>query len=155
MNLRIELVPRSSWGNNVRSMITAMEWDIVRHECYRRAGYECEICGGKGKKHPVECHEIWKYNKKTHIQKLVGLIALCPNCHTVKHLGRAEAVGILWLVVKHLKKINNWSEEKVYNYIDEVKADYIKKSKVNWTVDLGNLNKIIKKIRKENEKSAW
>ena len=77
--LTIELVPSTSWFNNVRSQVSAQEWDIIRHIVYAKANNICEICGGKGNKHAVECHEIWEYDDKEHIQKLIGMIALCPG----------------------------------------------------------------------------
>jgi hypothetical protein len=49
-----------------------------------------EICKETGKtqgyKHNVECHEIWEYNDEDKIQKLIGLISLCPICHLTKNI---------------------------------------------------------------------
>ena len=59
MKLTIELVPQTAWYSNVRSNVTKSEWDVLRKACYKAAGYKCEVCSGKGPKHPVECHEMW------------------------------------------------------------------------------------------------
>ena len=83
--LHIELVPKSTWGKNVRSMLPKEQWDILRKWVYAAADYLCEICGGEGKKWPVECHERWQWEESTGIQKLVGFVALCPKCHGVKN----------------------------------------------------------------------
>ena len=91
--LTIELVPRTSWYSNVRSNVSEAEWDRLRRPVYHRAGSRCEICGGRGQKHPVECHEVWLYDDAAGIQRLVDLIALCPSCHGVKHLGRSHVKG--------------------------------------------------------------
>lgn len=85
--LSVELIPMTSWYSNVRSNVTSKQWDIIRKDTYKKANYKCEICGGKGMTHSVECHEIWDYDEKTKLQKLVRFIALCPNCHKVKHIG--------------------------------------------------------------------
>ena len=82
MKLTIELVPRMCWYSNVRTNVTREKWDIIRKECYRKSNYKCEICGDKGTTHPVECHEIWEYDDVNYVQKLIGFIALCPNCHS-------------------------------------------------------------------------
>jgi 5-methylcytosine-specific restriction endonuclease McrA len=65
----------------------------LRKRTYRQANYRCQVCGGRGSKHPVECHEIWHYDDENKIQKLMGLIALCPSCHQVKHIGLAQIQG--------------------------------------------------------------
>ena len=74
--LTVELVPRGQWGANLRSELPKKDWDRLRREQYKKAGYVCEICGGKGSRHPVECHEIWHYDEDTNTQRLDGLIAL-------------------------------------------------------------------------------
>ena len=71
MKLTIELVPQSSWGNNLRSEanLSKGQWDKLRKESYRKANYKCEICGEKGPKWPVECHEIWHYDDEKHTRE--------------------------------------------------------------------------------------
>ena len=60
--LTIELVPKTSWFTNLRSLVSKEQWDKIRNKVYWKAGYKCEICGSKGPKWPVECHEIWHYD---------------------------------------------------------------------------------------------
>ncbi len=67
--LSVELVPSSSWANNVRSLVSKKEWDSIRKKSYQDANYRCEICHGVGRKHPVECHEIWEYNDASGVRK--------------------------------------------------------------------------------------
>lgn len=43
--LTIELVPGTSFFNNVRSAVTTSEWNVIKKKCYKKAGYKCEICG--------------------------------------------------------------------------------------------------------------
>ena len=73
---------------------------------YKKAEYKCELCCGKGETHPVECHEIWDFDMQNKVQKLIGLISLCPKCHKVKHSGLAITNGEEELIVNHIKKIN-------------------------------------------------
>jgi hypothetical protein len=64
--LSIELVPQTCWFSNVRDHVDQKTWDILRKDTYKKANYKCEICGGVGSKHPVECHEIWDYYEKAY-----------------------------------------------------------------------------------------
>jgi hypothetical protein len=93
VRLTVELVPKTSWYHNVRALVDEMTWDRIRHQVWRQAEYRCEICGGRGPEHPVECHEVWRYDDRTRVQALVRMIALCPACHQVKHLGLANVQG--------------------------------------------------------------
>jgi hypothetical protein len=73
--------------------VDEMTWDHIRHQVWRQAEYRCELCGCKGREHPAECHEVWRYDDRTLVQALVRMIALCPACHQVKHLGFANVQG--------------------------------------------------------------
>lgn len=139
LKLTIELVPKSSWYTNVRSEVSKGEWDRIRRKCYAAAGHVCEICGdtglNQGVKHPVECHEIWTYEDSDRIQRLTGLIALCPNCHKVKHPGLAQIKGELPIVINQLKQVNHMSFEQAVDYLQKSFALWTKRSKVPWSVD--------------------
>ena len=134
--LTIELVPKGQWGANLRSELPKAEWDRLRKATYAAAGHRCEVCGGKGRKWPVECHERWHYDEDTKVQSLVGLIALCPACHEVKHIGRAGAVGRAEQAIAHLMKVNNWKPDEAIKYVDEAFQTWARRSQEDWTLDI-------------------
>jgi hypothetical protein len=134
--LIVELVPSSCWASNVRDHVTSSQWDIIRQATYLKADYLCEVCGSVGPKHPVECHEIWRYNDKKRVQKLVGLVALCPACHEVKHFGRASLNDRGDAALAHLCEINNWHPEDGNDYLDLVFRLWEKRSEHPWKLDL-------------------
>jgi len=140
MKLEIELVPKSSWYSNVRSKVSKNEWDLLRKKSYRKANYHCEICGGIGAKHPVECHEIWKYDDKKHIQKLTGLISLCPTCHKVKHAGLAQRNGEIEIVINQLMKVNNINRNDAKKHIKQSFKKWSERSLYEWDIDTSILN---------------
>lgn len=117
--LTIELVPRPLWWkSNIRSIVPKEDWDLLRRAVYRRARYLCEICGGRGPDHPIECHEVWRYDESARTQVLVRLIGLCPACHGVKHMGRSQVVGKGDQALAHLAKVNEWPAELAQSYVD-------------------------------------
>src|SRR3712207_8436185 len=91
--LTVELVPRTAWFKNVRSHVTREEWERLKKIVFGRAGHRCEVCGGRGPRWPVECHEVFAYDDERRVQKLTALVALCPACHEVKHIGLAGLRG--------------------------------------------------------------
>ena len=100
--LQVELVPSTCWFSNVRDHVSKTDWDTLRKATYQKAGHVCEICGGRGPKWPVECHEIWHYDDESLTQTLKGLIALCPSCHETKHIGLAGLRGRVEIAKVHL-----------------------------------------------------
>lgn len=137
--LSVELVPKTSWGDNLRSRFKPSEWDTLRFACYAAAGHKCEVCGGVGKKHPVECHEIWQYDDENHVQTLQGLIALCPACHEVKHFGRAQATGNGARALNHLARVNGWTDAQAKAHVEAAFTMWRKRSQSNWTLDLSKI----------------
>ena len=150
MRLTIELVPEPMWGFNLRSELTQCEWDLLRRDQYKRAGYVCEICGGKGDKHPVECHEVWRYDDLKNVQKLSRLIALCPSCHEVKHFGRARIMGNSKRAMAHLCTVNDMSMQTAENYILNQYALWRKRSQKKWTLDISYIHNKLKLLKGEN-----
>lgn len=140
--LTIELVPKTSWYQNVRSHVSKEEWDKLKRLTFSRAGYRCEICGGRGRRWPVECHEIFVYNDEQHIQKLAGLLALCPACHEVKHIGLAGLRGKANQAKAHLAKVNNWSLEDAELYIEGCFELWHRRSSHGWQLDLSYLERL-------------
>jgi hypothetical protein len=137
--LTIELVPRSCWFSNVRKQVPPREWDRIRSQVYERAGRRCELCGGRGSRHPVECHEVWEYDEAANVQRLVRMIALCPACHEVKHIGLAGVKGRSQIAQAHLAGVNGWTPEIAARYVDEAFALWLTRSRRSWSLDISSL----------------
>lgn len=137
--LSCELVPSNQWGTNLRSILPPKKWDALRAACYERAGHRCEICNGVGRRHPVECHEIWEYTDGPNwVQTLTGLIALCPSCHKVKHIGFAFTQGdrSFMAALNHLAKVNGWSAAKTFDYVNVQFEIHRLRGLQKWTINL-------------------
>jgi len=151
--LTIDLVPATSWFSNVRSEVSKKDWDIIRKEEYAKAGYRCQICAGVGKRHPVECHEIWDYfypSETICTQKLCGFIALCPACHEVKHIGFARIRGREEEATAHLAKVNGWSLNDARRYVKDAFKMWRKRSMSEWDLDLSLLDDMNIEYKKSN-----
>ncbi len=135
----VELVPKTSWYNNVRSIVAPNDWDILRKDAYKRANHKCSICDAKGR---LEAHEIWHYNDQLCIQKLDEIKALCHSCHMVYHLGFASVNGEYDKTIKHLGKLNQWTKEETILYADAVFEVWYMRSRKQWTIDLTLLDKL-------------
>ena len=138
--LGVELIPKTCYYSNVRSLLPTSEWDRLRKLSYAHAEYKCEICGGngldQGYKHPLECHEIWSYNDRTKVQTLDGLVSLCPWCHLCKHIGRANVMGYQAIAFQHMENVNDWDHKKVVTHIAQEFEIFKERSKHEWVIDL-------------------
>ena len=141
--LTVELIPATCHFSNVRTTVTAAEWDKIRFISYAAADNKCEICGSNGTlqgyKHKVECHEIWNYDDTNHVQTLVGLVSLCVVCHQVKHIGRAIAIGKLTVCKQQLAKVNKWTPKEIDDHILASFELHKERSKHQWTLDISLL----------------
>ena len=140
LRLSVELVPATCWSSNLRSELPRPAWDVLRRRSYRDAGYRCEVCGGRGPAHPVECHEEWSYDDAALVQRLVRMVALCPGCHEVKHLGRAHAIGRGEGARAHLARVNGWDQATTADYVEAVFAQWESRSTHEWRLDVDALS---------------
>ena len=138
--LTIELVPKTCWYTNLRSELPRSQWDKLRKKAYQESDYKCQICGGQGKKHPVEAHEIWHYNDDDKKQTLQGIVALCPKCHMCKHWGLSSLRGKEEVCVRHMMKVNGWSKEDVLLYVESVFEQWHRRSQHEWDLDISWLD---------------
>ena len=149
MYLGIELIPKCTWGINVRTKLSKEQWDVIRKHVYREAGYVCEICGGEGPKWPVECHEKWEWDEATLVQRLVGFVALCPSCHGVKHMGhsqRALSKTALGKLYRHQRVVNKWRKARQALYFHQVQERQLRKNALAWTVDISYAKVLLRKL---------
>lgn len=134
--LSVELVPSTQWGINLRSALSQADWERCKRYVRDRSGDRCEVCGGRGPRWPVECHEKWAYELIGLRQRLVGLIALCPACHEVKHIGRAGVVGRSEEALAHLCQVNGWPIEAGREYVRVEMMRWRERSRWPWWLDL-------------------
>lgn len=141
--LTIELVPSTSWYNNIRGLVSSRDWDTIKSMTFKRANYRCEICNGTGPKWPVECHEVWEYDDTQHTQTLVRTIALCPDCHAVKHMGlqMTRFRKRVPRLISHMQKVNGMSDKEAEDYIVHAFEQHAERSKYNWSVDISWIKK--------------
>ena len=133
VRIRCDALPPATWGSNVRALArTSAEpgvWDRLRFMTGDAALNVCEACGtapasADGRRRRPDCHEKWTFDMTgaTPVQRLVRLVALCPACHEVQHLGRTTALGRRPIVMLTLMRVNQW--ERVDAVADVIRADY-------------------------------
>ena len=155
--LTIELVPSTSWGQNLRDLLTRQQWDVLRRMTYKHYRYRCAICQASDT--TLSCHEVWEYDDTAHVQKLAGLVALCKWCHHCKHLGYA---GILALdgeldyqqVVNHFLRVNDCSLDAFNAHRAQAFQTHKERSQYEWTLDIGKYARLAQSKQEQEQESS-
>jgi hypothetical protein len=100
----------------------------------------------------VEAHERYSYDKlvRPPCQRVVGIVALCPDCHAVKHLYRTASVAagtgnrfIYERALAHLKDVNGWHDEQVEEYLAQVQEDFLRREAIGpWAYDYSGVESL-------------
>ncbi|MGK6321338.1 DUF5710 domain-containing protein [Sphingomonas sp. DT-204] len=133
--IRPWMVPQTLWGKNLRALLPKEQWDVVRRHAYELAGNRCRVCGGRGPQWPVEADEAWEYDDVTHTQTLKSVIALCPDCHHVRHWGKSMIDGREEETLRHVMAINRWTRAQAESAAEEALAQWEERSSHEWQSD--------------------
>lgn len=133
--IRPWMVPQTLWGKNLRSLLPKESWDVVRRHAYEQAGHRCRVCGGRGPQWPVEADEAWAYDDATLTQTLKGVIALCPDCHSVRHWGKSMVDGREEETLAHLMTINGWTRAQAEHAAEIAMTQWHERSRHEWKSD--------------------
>ena len=138
LKLKIEPIPQFTWGFSLANKLPKEEWDELRQKVYRDANYECEICGATNR--TLFCHEVWDFDLKKGIQRLVRLECCCEMCSDVHHYGRSKMVkpaSYLQKLVDHWCKVNKKTRRDFSLYEKEIRDINYKRVDIPWVVKVG------------------
>lgn len=138
--LTFQLVPGDCWYANLRSVLPRPQWDKLRRAAYARAGGRCSVCGARGR---LEAHEVWSYDDEKHIQRLEDIVALCPACHEVVHIGRTALMGREPEAQAHFMKVNGCTQSEYHAALGEANRQNAERSRYEWQCDLSRLPQLL------------
>ena len=140
LRLGFGLVPDGCWYTNLRSALPKEVWDRLRRAAYARAGGKCTICGAAGR---LEAHEVWSYDDAKHVQKLETVIAVCPACHEVIHIGRTSLLGNEGRAQAHFMQVNGCSQSEYHAALGEANRIHAERSRHEWVTDISALKTLL------------
>ena len=121
--LAIELLAPMTNGKNLHHALAPADWRRLSAHVINESRGRCEICKVVQKERSLVCHERWSINSRKHVQRLVGLQAICSLCHSAVHYGRAA--GLLGVTYEgafdQLCRVNGWTRRQARRYISEAK----------------------------------
>lgn len=147
MKLGLHLIPKTSFSLNLRNTLNPRQWSRLSRKIRREHNFTCQFCGSKedrSRRWYTHLHEIWQFDNKTGVQKLVGFECLCPDCHHIHHWSFSEYKGYdLKALLKHACSVNNCSQEEFKRHIHEERRKWLERSQRKWTLDYGEWGHLI------------
>ena len=85
----------------------------------------------------LHAHEVWSYDEKKAVQKLEKVIAVCPDCHSVIHIGFTQLKGDEKRAEEHFMKVNGCSYAEYRQALGKANEEHKRRNQVSeWTLDL-------------------
>jgi DNA polymerase III epsilon subunit-like protein len=151
IKLEVSLIPAKSWGQNVRAVVSEGSWFSLRSKfgaVFDPYGNYLEpakplVCSGCEKivSESLHLHEKWEFDDKNLVQKLVGFLAVCEDCHNAIHMGRSNIVGLGESAKAHLKKVNGWTDSQLNKHLENASSQWVKRIGIKYQLDLSWLLK--------------
>lgn len=156
--LPVQLIPPNSWQRNVRAIVACETWEELRWhfgakryppssvglEAYSRPvpdKLQCAYC--KTKHQELHIHEQWEYDDEHRIQRLVGLVPVCSQCHLATHMGYANAMGRTDEAIRHLAKVNRWTLRQAKVHCNHAFKQWSQRILSSYTFDVDYLLKYL------------
>ena len=71
------------------------------------------------------------------LQKLEDVVALCHNCHEVKHISRTQLVGRGAEAMEWFMKVNDVSQMDYHAALQKANEEYLQRNRVeDWVTDI-------------------
>lgn len=138
LKLAIEPRPASTWGMTLANLLPRDKWDRLRFDCYREAGYACEICGRTDL--DLNAHEIWEFDDRRKIMRLKRIECRCTLCHDVHHFGRSTQVhsrSYQKKLIEHWCKVNERTKEDFQQHLADIFEINKKRANIFYIVKVG------------------
>lgn len=142
LGLRADRLPHTVWGSNLRAFLPRSRWQDLSRRTAERANQECEVCGrGREGGSGLDCNEMWEFidSDGAHVQRLIGVIAMCEWCHLTQHSGRADNSGRYEDVLMVLMGVNRWTHRRAMQDFADSVEEFAERSQFGWDLDLSVL----------------
>lgn len=141
--LNIEVIPQSTWGKNLRSMMSQYQWKKLSKSVRELADGKCDICCEDTEFSKLDAHEVWEWDFDTESQILTDVIAVCKPCHATIHLGRSEQLGFGKDAANQFMKVNEVGEtEFSIARLESINGLHDKNSIKEWKINIDYLDKL-------------
>ncbi|MGS1026795.1 HNH endonuclease [Burkholderia glumae] len=144
--ISFHFIPNEQNKKNVRSYIEYThgnwkKWQEIRLHYFAKHNHVCQSCKKTFDDKGLNLHELWDFNESSKIQKLIALIPLCPECHSIAHINRhkKEPEKIIALIEKYAS-YNKVSEDQSYADMDLAERERTHRQGIKYKLDMSLLS---------------
>ncbi|MGB3673788.1 MAG: hypothetical protein WA988_05055 [Candidatus Nanopelagicales bacterium] len=139
MVIQPSMLPKSTYGSSLRTVIEPDGWRRLRRAAGRTTGGACAWCEEvtlAGRWRTWETHEVWTFDVATKRQVLAAVVPLCRTCHLTQHVGYARREGLEADVVARIRILNGWSQIETAREITAAEHLTSRRGRTAWDLDL-------------------
>ncbi len=139
MTIQPSMLPRSTYGSSLRTVIDPDGWQRLRRAAGRTTGGACAWCGEvtiARRWRTWETHEVWTFDLAAKRQVLAAVVPLCRTCHLTQHIGYARREGLEDDVVARTMSLNGWSQTETAREIAHAEHLASRRGRTAWDLDL-------------------
>jgi hypothetical protein len=135
----MQFIPAGAEGRSLRTFFPT-RWREIRNEVLRVSGGVCECCQ---RQCDLQVHEVWQFDYRASVQRLLSCLAVCDDCHRCIHWGRTlikaaeEGISVDRLA-QHFVWVNKCTFTEMYDEYERARMEYRLASNVDWRLDLSN-----------------
>ncbi|MGU2444648.1 hypothetical protein ACTXHA_29965 [Burkholderia cenocepacia] len=144
--IRFHFIPKEQNNKNVRSYIHYtynhwQKWQDIRLHYFNKHKHICQSCKNTFTDKELHLHELWAFNEHDKIQKLIALIPLCAECHSIAHINRhkKEPEKLIALIEKYAS-YNIIDEDQAYKDMDFAESERRRRQGIKYNLDMSLLN---------------
>jgi len=161
LKLRIQLVPKRLWDQNLRKAIGKGRWDKLWRQLIKEDGARCAICE---KTETLHGHEVWAYREKgaAGTAKLLRVQIICINCHDICHWGRTSKLFERGRITRdrylflrnYFRKVKACRQSVFDAHLAQCARVWLRRDNKQWRVDWGDFAPLVEEAEAARQKWA-
>lgn len=132
----LDPISNQSWFTTTALHCSKRYWEQIGillkgfHNC------ECAVCGVQKTEDEIDIQELWHFDDKYKIQKLLCYYPICINCQNHSYTPSEPDSEENESFFEFFKTINQWSAEQVKDHINQAVALQKMRDQSEWIVDV-------------------
>jgi hypothetical protein len=137
LKLSMQFIPAGAAGRSLRTFFPT-RWREIRNEVLRLSGGVCECCQ---RQRDLQVHEVWEFDHRATVQRLLSCLAVCDDCNRCIHWGRTlikaaeEGISVDRLA-QHFLWVNQCTFTEMFDEYERARIEYRLASQIDWRLDL-------------------
>lgn len=144
--IKFHFIPKEQNNKNVRSYIQYtfnhwQKWQDIRLHYFKKYNNVCQSCRNTFDDKSLHLRELWAFNEHEKIQKLIALIPLCAECHSIAHINRHKKdVEKTIALIEKYASYNDIDEDQAYKDLDFAESERTRRKGIKYNLDLSLLD---------------